>query len=118
VLRAYAATVALALEEDGEADKPKPVHAQAVDPAVTTFTRYVHAVKVGLAEEALGKSFKGIRGDGHELFEQLLFPGWFFCRFVIRLAVILRRAVLADLAQVIQVLCLAVSTPTGPTVLL
>jgi transcriptional regulator with XRE-family HTH domain len=103
--RAYAAAVALALEEDREADKPKPIDAQAVDPAIATFTRYVHTVEVGLAEEALSESFKGIGGNGHELFEQPLFPGWFFCWFVIRLAAILRGAVLADLAEFVQVVC-------------
>src|SRR6266487_5902762 len=46
---ANAAPVALALEEDREADQPESVHAQPVDTAVTTLPGDVHAVEVGLA---------------------------------------------------------------------
>ena len=67
----------------------------------------VRADRADAVEEVDDAGFKGVLGADdpeafvlNELFEQLLFPGRFFCWFVIRLAIILRRAVLADLAQV------------------
>ena len=58
--RAYTAAVALALEEDREADKPEPVDAESVDPAVAALPGDVHAVEVGLTQQPLGKPLKGV----------------------------------------------------------
>ena len=47
---AYASAVALALEEDREADQPEPVNAESVDSAVAALPGDGDAVEVGLAE--------------------------------------------------------------------
>jgi hypothetical protein len=71
---ADAAAIALALEENGEAHQPQPVDAESIDPAVTAFSRYLDAVKVGFAQQPLGESLEGVGLHAHELIEQLLFP--------------------------------------------
>ena len=73
-----AALVALALEEDGEADQAEPVDTQTVNAAVAALAGNGDAVEVGLAQQSLGKALKGVRFHLHEVIEQLFLPVRFF----------------------------------------